>query len=42
LTIEENASLYFGGVDNDGRTNAICKEGYHLRLKKLIEEENGK
>ena len=42
LTTEENASSYFGGVDNKGQTTATRKEAYHHHLWELIKKENGK
>ena len=42
MTTEENCSNYFGGLDSTGRTNGNCKEVYHLYIRDLIKEENGK
>jgi hypothetical protein len=42
LTTEENASQYFGGVNEAGKTNAMCKEGYHKLIKELILQKTGK
>jgi hypothetical protein len=41
LTTEENASQYFGGVNEQGKTNAMRKEGYHKVIKDLIFEKTG-
>jgi hypothetical protein len=42
FTTKENVSKYYGGTDKHGTTNAERKEGYHLSMKNLIQEENGK
>ena len=42
LTTQENASSYFGGIDVDGRTNSNRKETYHLVIRDVIRNENGK
>ena len=41
LTTEENCSQYFGGIDANGRTNGLRKEGYHHQIRDIIKEENG-
>ena len=41
ITTEENASLYFGGLDIEGRTSATRKEAYHHEIRDLIKAENG-
>jgi hypothetical protein len=42
LTTEENASMYFGGVNEVGKTNAMRKESYHKVIRQIIIEKNGK
>jgi hypothetical protein len=42
LTTEPNCSVYFGGLNSDGRTNANRKETYHYEIRELIKKENGK
>jgi hypothetical protein len=41
LTTEENASMYFGGVNEVGKTNAMRKEAYHKVIRQLIIDTNG-
>jgi hypothetical protein len=41
LTTEENASLYFGGVNQAGKTTAMRKECYHKVIKQFIKDRNG-
>jgi hypothetical protein len=42
LTTEENASVYFGGVNEVGKTNAMRKECYHKIIRQRIIDTNGK
>ena len=42
FTTEENCSSYFGGVDEQGKTNGNRKDTYHYHIRDLIRNENGK
>jgi hypothetical protein len=41
LSIQENCSNYFGGLDSNGKTSGNRKDTYHYLIRDLIKKENG-